>query len=122
MDLERIRALRDDIDRIDQELMELILRRLEVAREIGAAKGGLGVYDPRREEALVKRLAEANPHLGESLIRAVMGEIMGACRAVQGPFRVAVMGPKWSHSHEVAARVFGASAEMLFTSCLLYTS
>jgi chorismate mutase/prephenate dehydratase len=84
MDLDRVRNLRQAIDQIDRDLMELLSRRLELALEIGAAKEGGAVYDPKREEELVKRLAGENPHLGEPLIRAVMGEIIGACRAVQG--------------------------------------
>ncbi|EHM10749.1 prephenate dehydratase [Thermanaerovibrio velox DSM 12556] len=114
MDVDQVKTLRNVIDQIDRDLMELLSRRLEVAREIGAAKEGGAVYDPKREEALVKRLAGENPHLGEPLIRAVMGEIIGACRAVQGPFRVVLMGPKWSYSHEVAEKVFGSSWDPVF--------
>lgn len=114
MDLEALNRTRSLIDQIDDEIMALISKRMEAAKEIGLIKGSSPIYDPKREEAVIRRLTEENLHLGESLIRGVMGEIMGACRAIQEPFRVAVMGPKWSHSHDVAIKLFGGSSQVIF--------
>lgn len=55
-------ALRERIDRTDDELLELLDRRMEIAREIGALKRsrGLAVLQPRRyEELLDRRAAQA---------------------------------------------------------------
>ncbi len=58
-----IEEIRQEIDRIDGELLRFFNRRAELALKIGEIKKGLGlpVYDPAREKKIFARMKEENP-------------------------------------------------------------
>ena len=63
MDKSKLNKLREDIDKIDRELVELFCRRMETASGIAEYKreSGMAVYDPIREReklAAVANMAE----------------------------------------------------------------
>ncbi|HEY8551553.1 MAG TPA: chorismate mutase [Vicinamibacterales bacterium] len=61
--LAQIAALRDEIDRIDTDLVRLLNRRAAQALEIGRLKGLLQmeIYQPAREEAVLRHVRSVNP-------------------------------------------------------------
>ena len=79
---EELNALRDQIDEVDQQLVTLLARRLELVAGVGEVKSrhGLPIYAPDREAAmLAKRRAEATAKgvpadLIEDVLRRVMRE------------------------------------------------
>ncbi len=79
---EELNALRDQIDEVDQQLVTLLARRLELVAGVGEVKSrhGLPIYAPDREAAmLAKRRAEASAKgvpadLIEDVLRRVMRE------------------------------------------------
>lgn len=107
MDLD---ALRQAIDAIDDEILDLLSRRARLLPEIIAAKQaqGLPVVDPERERALLDRLAArgAAPFPPEA-VRAVFREILSASVSLQQPIRVSFLGPPGTWSHVAARRMFG---------------
>jgi len=58
-----IDALREEIDRLDSELLRIFNERANLALEIGELKKGLAlpVYDPSREKKIFQRMKEENP-------------------------------------------------------------
>jgi chorismate mutase/prephenate dehydrogenase len=78
----KFNEVRDGIDEVDRELVELIARRLDLTGEVGKLKAGLQLplYDPQRETELIndkRQLAEkrgVSPELIEDLLRRVMRE------------------------------------------------
>lgn len=76
--------LRDRIMECDRELIEVLRRRLDLAREIGDLKARLGipVTDPGREAEVVRRAAELarEEGLDEELVRSLIWSIMSAAR------------------------------------------
>lgn len=84
---ERVARLRDRIMECDRELIEVLRRRLDLAREIGALKARLGipVTDPGREAEVVRRAAELarEEGLDEELVRGLVWSIMSAARHQQ---------------------------------------
>ena len=58
-----IDEIRQEIDRIDTELLRIFNRRAGLALKIGEIKKGLGlpVYDPAREKRIFLRMKEENP-------------------------------------------------------------
>lgn len=74
--------LRDQIDAVDQDVMSLLLRRLELVSQVGQLKGqhGLPIYAPERERSMIAaRRAEAerrglSPDLIEDVLRRCMRE------------------------------------------------
>jgi len=83
MDEKRLEKLRSEIDQIDDQIIQLLRRRILVAREIGVAKGNDPVYDPEREKEVIQRLAEISPDIEGERLSAIYGEIMSLCRSVQ---------------------------------------
>lgn len=51
---------REEIDAIDTELLQLLHKRIEIVKRIGAVKkaAGLPVYDPAREQVMLAALVE----------------------------------------------------------------
>ena len=56
---EKINVLRDKIDLLDEQMLDLLVQRFSVSREIGEIKasGGINVGDPNREQEIIDRLA-----------------------------------------------------------------
>jgi chorismate mutase len=61
--LPEIPELRDSIDQIDRQIVELIAERLRLVMQVGEVKRrrGLNAYDPARERDLLDRVARAAP-------------------------------------------------------------
>jgi len=59
----QLRELRDAIDQIDRELVELLAKRLRLVVSVGEYKRGhsLPIYDAERERDLLARVAHAAP-------------------------------------------------------------
>lgn len=59
-------ALRAAIDQVDQEILQLVQKRSEIARDVGVAKrlGHLPVYDAKRERDHRRALVESGEQLG----------------------------------------------------------
>lgn len=78
--------LRRRIDRIDLQLLRLLNRRAAAALKIGELKKKhrLPVYDGRREQEILRRLAEANPGpLPAASVKAIFTEILRRNRSIQ---------------------------------------
>ena len=109
MDLESIRG---QIDGLDQQIVDLLNRRLMLAAEIGKLKRSTGapVYVAEREDAVLRRIAALNrgPIKPEAL-QAIYREVMSAAIALEKPLLIAYLGPEASNANAAAMRKFGAS-------------
>lgn len=75
--------LREQIDRIDDKLLDLLAERVRVALRIGEVKlqSGLPVYDPERERSIFLRLCQrAAAPLGPDVVRRVFERIVDETR------------------------------------------
>ena len=109
MDLEE---LRQKIDEIDRQLIDLLSQRADLVHEVGVFKKreGLQIYAPEREEALLRKLVEMNQgRLPESAIRAIYREIMSAALALEEDLKIAYLGPEGTWTHQAAIKKFGHS-------------
>jgi chorismate mutase/prephenate dehydratase len=103
-------AIRQEIDALDQELLNLLNRRQTLAQTIGRIKGkeGQGTLDFQREEEVLAHLMHLNPGpLSQAALRNIFREIISAAREVQIPFGVAFLGPEATFSHLAALKKFG---------------
>jgi chorismate mutase len=72
------------IDDVDDQLGDLLARRVALTREVQAVKSGLGALarDPAREAAIAERLAGRAPELGaeriERIVHAIVTESLGS--------------------------------------------
>ena len=110
-------ALREEIDSIDDQILELFERRLAIAAQVGKAKdapsGPHTKLRPDREQAVLGRLtAKAQPE-NKQAVAALWREIVGWGLARQGRLQVQVYAPIDGARDMDAARTrFGAAAEI----------
>ncbi len=106
--------IREQIDGLDRNIVELLNRRLALAAEIGKLKRNTGgqIYVAEREDAVLRKVAELNqgPIKNEAL-RAIYREIMSAAIALEKPLLIAYLGPEASNTHAAAMKKFGASVD-----------
>ena len=106
--------IRQKIDAIDRQLLDLLNTRADLVHEVGVIKkrDGLQIYAPEREDALLKRLMEINHgRLPEKSIRAIFREIMSAALALEDDLKIAYLGPEGTWTHQAAIKKFGNSVE-----------
>jgi chorismate mutase / prephenate dehydratase len=101
-------VFREQIDRIDTQVLALINRRARLASQIGQAKrqDGASTYVPSRET------------LSNDAITAIYREIISASRALEEKLRIAYFGPIATYTHQAAREQFGAQADYLPASTI----
>jgi 3-deoxy-7-phosphoheptulonate synthase/chorismate mutase len=59
---DRIEALRERVDEVDQDLVRALNERARVVQEIATikAEAGVPIFDPKREEEILRRAVEYN--------------------------------------------------------------
>src|SRR5579864_3830182 len=114
-----LRSLRNQIDKLDLQLLKLVNERAKVASEIGKLKNDHGeeVFSPAREEEVLQNVLQLNEKnkgpLDPATIRAIFREIMSGSRALQKVLKVAYLGPEYSYSHLAAIDRFGQAVEFM---------
>lgn len=103
---------RGQIDRIDDELLQLLNRRAALAQQIGHAKGESAVLRPEREAQVLQRMSNANPGpLSSQGITQLFTEIMSQCRALEALTSVAYLGPAGTFSEAAVLKRFGQASQ-----------
>ncbi|MCC5921611.1 MAG: prephenate dehydratase [Cyclobacteriaceae bacterium] len=111
-----LKALRDKIDNIDEQLIDLLNQRLEQVVAVGRlkSKNNALVYRPERELEIISRLNTYNRGLLNSkAIEAIFLEIFAMSRNYELPQRVAYLGPEGSFTHQAAESRFGAMSDYI---------
>ncbi len=107
------------IDSIDNEILELLNKRMRVVERVGEIKNDSGgaIYRPEREKAIIDRLTklskESGGLLNSSAIEAIFLEIFAVSRNLELPERIAYLGPEGSFTHQAAESRFGAMSDYL---------
>lgn len=115
-DDDRLAALREGVDAVDDRLLALLAERADLVKQIGEVKRAVGTtsVDPERERRVLARLAAKGagqfPAAG---ITAVFREIMSASVSLQSTVSVAFLGPLGTWSHHGARSLFGFAARYL---------
>ena len=109
---QRLAPLREKIDSLDAQILDLLTQRAKAAQEVGHVKGGFStpVFRPERERQVVAKLQEINqgPLLPDG-IAAIWREVMSACRALEARQTIAYLGPAGTFSEQAAHTYFGSS-------------
>ncbi len=111
-----LKELREEIDRLDDRLLEILNSRASLVIEVGRLKSVKKdeFHVPNREREIYQRLTAHNrgPFPNEA-IRSVFREIISASLALEAPMKVAFFGPKATFTHLAAMQQFGLSAELV---------
>lgn len=110
---------REAIDIIDDEVLELLNRRMKVVQRVGEIKNESGgaIYRPEREQEIIERLYEKSKKdggvLNKEAIEALFLEIFAISRNLELPEKIAYLGPEGSFTHQAAESRFGAMSDYL---------
>lgn len=114
-DLSDVRA---QIDRVDEQIQELINSRAKLAQQVGLTKGELlsavDYYRPEREVEVLRKVLERNkgPLRDEEILR-LFREIMSACLAQQEPLKIGFLGPEGTFTQTAVLKHFGHSVRAM---------
>ncbi len=114
--MEKLKRLREQIDRIDEEILKLLNRRAEVVLDVAKVKRDrdVGFYSPEREREILERLQKMNPGpFPNDALRVIFREILSASLSLEEPLKVACLGPLATFTHLAALRHFGSSARFI---------
>ncbi|HEY3400492.1 MAG TPA: prephenate dehydratase [Geothrix sp.] len=111
-------GLRQAIDAVDDQVLDLLNRRAALAAEVGRLKAAAApealFHAPAREREVLARLeAENAGPFPPAAVRTVFQEIMSACLSLEKPLRVAFLGPEGTFTHLAARHQFGGSSQSL---------
>lgn len=111
-DIIPLSELREQIDAIDRQILELINQRANCALEVARTKLAEGetgsFYRPDREAQVLRRLKELNPGpLADDTAVHLFRELMSACLALEKPLEVAYLGPSGTFTQQAVFKHFG---------------
>ena len=110
----KLKPLREQIDAIDAQILDLLNQRARVAEAVGHVKAETNapVFRPEREAQVLRRVAERNPGpLVGGDVQTIFREIMSACRALERRVSVAYLGPAGTFSEQAVYQQFGHAVE-----------
>lgn len=107
---EKLKQLREQIDRLDDELLKLANQRAALAQQIGHLKEDGVVLRPEREAQVLQRMQKQNAGpLSNTAIAQLFTEVMSQCRALEAPLTVAYLGPQGTFTEAAALKRFGSA-------------
>jgi chorismate mutase/prephenate dehydratase len=110
-------ALRNELDKIDDTVLNLLNRRMQVVQKVGEVKhqSGGAIYRPEREKEILNRLENLSKRsdgvLNREAIEAIFLEIIAVSRNLEAPEKVAYLGPLGTFTHQASEMRFGAMSE-----------
>ena len=111
-----LKKLRNKIDKLDGELLDLLNERLKIAKQVGKAKklNKEVIYAPDREKEVLINLIKRNKGpLPNEELKSIFREIMQTARSLQKKLTIAYLGPEASFTHLAGIKNFGRQAQYL---------
>ena len=119
----KIEDLRQEIDKIDEQLLSLIKDRLQLAKQVGKVKEKttqnkqVQYLNPERQAEILRRVsdyAKNNPHMHikEEQLCGIFNDIISLCLSSEVETKVVYLGPEGTFTQQAALKYFGKSANI----------
>ena len=109
---DELKKFREQIDRLDDELLKIVNQRAALAQQIGHLKEDGVVLRPEREAQVLQRLQGNNKGpLSNAAVAQLFTEVMSQCRALEAPLTVAYLGPEGTFTEAAALKRFGSAIQ-----------
>ena len=108
--------LRDEIDRIDSQILDLINQRLSIGKQVGDVKKEKGgeILNRSRERKVIEKLWKINKGPADKdLLQYIFNVIITATREIQKPKTISYLGPKASYTHIASLNHFKHSGKFI---------
>ncbi len=104
--------IRNQIDKIDNDIQQLINQRADLALSVGKIKRTNNhkpiFYRPEREAEVLKKIIERNKGpLSDEQISLIFRDLMTACLYLQQPIKIAFLGPEGTYTQMAVRKHFG---------------
>ena len=113
---DKLTPLREQIDAIDAQLLDLLNQRARLAQQVGHVKAETlaPVFRPEREAQVLRGVAARNPGpLKSTDVQTIFREVMSACRSLEKRVTVAYLGPAGTFSEQAVYQQFGGAVDPL---------
>jgi len=115
---QELAIVRQQIDRLDEQLLALLNQRARYAQQVGEIKARHGeaglIYRPEREAQVLQRIRGMNSGpLSNESVTWFFREVMSACLSLEKPLGIAFLGPLGTFSESAATRHFGHAARLM---------
>lgn len=110
MNKTKLDMLREKIDLIDSEIIQLLNKRAEIVRDINEVKKNSNFprFDPAREKIIIDKIRKINKGpLSSQDLENIMREIFKVYRSFSKPLTIAYFGPAGTFTHQAALYQFG---------------
>ena len=115
---EKLKQLREQIDRLDDELLKLANQRAALAQQIGHLKEDGVVLRPEREAQVLQRMQKQNTGpLGDTAVAQLFTEVISQCRALESPLTVAYLVPVENSSEGAVGRTLDLLMQSTLQIC-----
>lgn len=114
--MKKINELREKINEIDDEIVEILNTRADLVKKIGAIKNktGLSIFDRNREDAILQKIRNTKQReLTYTQLRQIYKEIFSVFRSLEREIKVAFLGPVATFTHQAAQRYFGTQPKFI---------
>ncbi len=111
-----LEPLRDEIDQIDSQILDLINQRLSIGKQVGAVKKEKGnqILDRSRERKVIEKLWKINKGPADKdLLQYIFNVIITATREIQKPKTISFLGPQASYTHIASLNHFKHSGNFV---------
>lgn len=121
-----LKTIREKIDSIDEQLLDLFNQRAECAIQVAETKKQslkegetLEFFKPDREAQVIQRIQELNTGpLSDREAGRLIREVMSACLALEQPLKIAYLGPEGTFTQTAALKHFGNSVDTVALSTI----
>lgn len=92
-----LKTLRNNIDKIDDEILELFIRRLHIVEDIYEYKklNGMNIYDPKRENEVLQKI---DKNMSVDKYKSELESLFKSIMKISSSYQEKLLGAKkWPH-------------------------